>query len=348
MQNLFLFVLIAPSFMMDTSFAQEQSGGKLGGYVMGDYFYKIHGDSTGTASQYSALSKDDQAFQFRRIYLTYHHTISKNFAAQFTLEANDRVFTDGKHGVFVKTAFLEWKDIFPYSSFFIGLVPTPTWSLLTEKVWNYRSIEKTILDFRSLGTASDIGVQLRGSFDNRGRFAYVVMMGNGTGQRPENNRYKKYYGALSVKPVQGLVLEGYADYEPFGGRRNILTLKGFAAYQSETITAGLEVFQQTQRQLGAGGTDRSPFGVTVFVWAPVPGTSGLNVFGRFDSFDPDRKLTNAGFREMFVTAGLDYMPLQDVHFMPNIWMNVFQNKSSGGSSRPADVVARLTFFYLYR
>lgn len=329
------------------AFAGE-SGGTVGGYVMGDYFYKIRGDSTGNGSQYSSLRKDEHAFQFRRIYFSYDHTISEKFAAQFILEANDRTFTDGKHGVFVKTAFLEWKEIIPHGSFFIGLVPTPTWSLLTEKVWNYRSIEKSILDFRSLGVASDIGVQLRGSLDARGVFNYVVMVGNGNGQRPENNTYKKYYGSFYLKPTQHFIIEGYADYEPLGNTRDVLTLRGFAAYQSDAITVGAEVFQQNQRRLGPAGANRTPFGISAFVRAPMPGTTELNVFGRFDYFDPDVNLKNTGFKEMFVTAGVDYMPVKDVHFMPNIWINTFQNKSGGAAARRADVVARLSFFYVYR
>lgn len=348
MRDPLFYVLVSSLFMFTATHAQEQSGGKFGGYVMGDYFYKVRGDSTGAGSQYSSVKKDEQAFQFRRIYLGYDHTISEKFAAQVLLEANDKVFTEGRHGVFVKTAYLEWKEIIPFGSFFIGLVPTPTWSLVTEKLWNYRSIEKTIIDFRGLGVASDIGIQLRGGFDQGGIVNYVVMVGNGNGQRPENNKYKKYYGSLHVKPVRQLIVEAYADFEPLGGDRDILTLRGFAAFQSDQLTAGVEVIQQRQRRLGVAGADRIPFGVSVFAWGPIPGTTGFTLFGRFDYSDPDTKVKGAGYNEMFVTAGLDYMPVKDVHFMPNIWINAFSRKSSALRSRPADVVARLTFFYLYR
>jgi len=313
---------------------------------MGDYFYKLNGDSTGTGSQYSSGRKDDQAFQLRRLYLIYDHTISDKFAAQFLLEGNDKTFTDGKHGVFVKTAYLEWKEFLTNHSFFIGLVPTPTWSTLTERLWNYRSIEKTILDFRGLGIPSDIGMQLRGRSDARGSISYVVMVGNGTGQRPENNRYKKYYASLCAKPIEPFVLEAYADFEPTGSEKHVLTLRGFAAYQSEHFTAGIEVFQQRHHNQPLQGRDKTPFGLSTFAWGDIAGN--LRAFGRFDLFDPDAKLANVGFREFFVTTGIDYMPVKDVHFMPNVWMNFFADKSPARRSQQADIVARLSFFYYYR
>ncbi len=350
MKHLFHAALITLVVTLSTStlVAQDKPAGKISGYVFGDYFYKVGGDSTGNGSQYSSLKKDEQAFQFRRLYLYYDHTISEKFAAQFLLEGNDKAFTDGKHGVFVKTAYLEWKDVIPYGNLYLGLVPTPTWSLLSEKVWNYRPVEKTIIDYRGFGSASDIGVQMRGKFDEGGVVSYVAMFGNGSGQKPESNKYKKYYGSVSVKPVKEVVVEAYADFEPAADDKDKTTLKGFAAYQSDAFTVGAEVFQQTQQKAGVAGADKTPFGLSVFAWVPLPGVSDLNAFGRLDLFNPDTRNGTSGFKENFVTVGLDYMPVKNVHLMPNIWVNTFSNKSAAGTSRDADVVGRVTFFYVYK
>jgi hypothetical protein len=335
-------------------FAQDKPAGKVHGYVFGDYFYKIGGDSTGSGSQYSGIKKADQAFQFRRLYLYYDHTFDETFSAQFLLEGNDKALTDGKHGVFVKTAYLEWKNIFANSNLWFGLIPTPTWSLLSEKVWNYRSVEKTITDFRGLGGASDIGIGLRGKFDEGGTVNYVAMIGNGTGQKPENNKLKKYYFSLSVKPLKEFVVEGYVDYEPGFDDKNKTTLKGFAAYQTENVTVGVEGLTQIQTKQGAipiGQTipdDKTPFGISFFAWAPVPNVEGLNAYGRFDLYNPDTKNTTSGYKETFIVVGLDYMPIKNVHVMPNLWINSYSNKASGGTNPDADVVGRLTFFYVYK
>jgi hypothetical protein len=151
-----------------------------------------------------------------------------------------------------------------------------------------------------------------------------------------------------------LVLEGYVDFEPNAGDKNKTTLKGFAAYQTETFTAGVEALTQIQAKQGVippGQTtpnDKTPFGISLFAWAPIPNVEGLNAFVRYDFYNPDTKVSNAGFKESFITAGLDYMPIKHVHLMPNIWINSFSNKASTGTTPDADVVGRMTFFYIYK
>jgi hypothetical protein len=330
------------------SFSQDKAGGKVHGYVFGDYFYKLGGNAAElSTSQYSKVERDFQGFQFRRLYLYYEHNLSEKFFAQFLLEGNDKALEPGgRHGVFVKTAYLEWKELVPMGSLLFGLVPTPTWSLLSEKVWNYRSIEKTIIDYRGFGNASDLGVMLRGKFDKEGKFNYIAMIGNGNGQKPENNKYKKYYLSLSVKPLKDFVVEGYLDYEPAALEKNKTTLKGFAAYQSEKLAVGAEIFQQTQSKAGAAGANKVPWGLCLFAWAPIPGATGLNAFARYDIFDPDKEISASGFKESFLVFGLDYMPIGSVHIMPNLWVNSFSAKGVG--EKDADVVGRISFFYIYK
>lgn len=347
--SLLVLCLMASAFV----YAQEASGGKFSGLVFGDYFYKTGGDAQlfGSASQYAQpLAKDFQAFQLRRIYFIYDHTISQKFSAQFLIEGNDKALDNGgRHGVFLKTAFLEWKGIFSGSNLAIGLVPTPTWSWgVAERIWNYRSLEKTIADFRGFGSASDIGISLRGKIDGDGMLSYIAMIGNGTGQKPENDRYKKYYGELNFKPVKELTVEAYADYEPAFNDKNVTTMKGVVAYQIPQVTLGVEVAQQIRQKDYANGSDRQPLGISAYVWAPVPGVEKLNAVARYDFFNPDTKISNAGFTEQFFLIGLDYFPENHIHVMPNLWLNSFSDKSSAGVAKDSDVVFRLTFFYVYR
>lgn len=352
---IFVAILLVTSF----SLSQDKPAGKVHGYVFGDYYYVAGADTAASrgAGQYSSTKKDFQGFQFRRVYLYYEHNLSEQFFAQFLLEGNDKTFTyddkagdkRGLHSVFIKTAYLEWKDILTNHNLAIGLVPTPTWSWsFAEKTWNYRSIEKTITDFRGLGGAVDIGISMRGKIDDAGTFGYVAMIGNGQGAKAENNKYKKFYGQLNAKPTKELLLEGYVDFEPNLGDKNKTTLKGFAAYQTKEFTIGAEVVQQTQAKVGVNGADIVPFGLALFAWAPIPGVDGLNAFGRFDYYDPNTKVSDAGYKENFFVVGVDYMPIKDVHIMPNVWVNTYSNKKSGGPTRHADVVGRLTFFYVYK
>ena len=350
-------------FSCASAFSQDQPAGKVHGYLFGDYYYKMGGENVKAVSstQYSdsALNKSG-AFQIRRIYLYYEHNLSEKFFAQFLLEANDKSVEytadkngkptkDGRHTVFVKLAYLEWKDIIPQGNLAIGMVPTPSWAL-SEKLWNYRSIEKTITDMRGLGGASDIGVTLRGKFGNDGLFGYAFMIGHGNGQKPENNKSKKYYGSLSAKPLKSLTLEVYGDRESkimnsqSHETMSRTTLKGLAAYQNEKFTLGAELMSQTQKKV-TDTTDVKPFGLSLFAWAPIPGSNKLAAFARFDTYDPNRDIST-DFKENFISLGLDYTPIKNVHIMPNIWLNSFSGK--GGAKREMDKVARITFFYVYK
>jgi hypothetical protein len=333
-------------------FGEEKPPGKIWGYAFGDYFYKLNGTAAEVSpSQYSTVARDFQAFQFRRLQLYYDHTLSPKFFSRLMLEANDKSLQpDGKLGDFLKAAYIEWKNIIPRGNAALGLYPAPTWSWLTEKAWNYRSIEKTISDFRGMGGsggATDLGIVLRGNFDAAARYGYGIMIGNGSGQKPENNKYKKFYGALNAKPLKEIILEAYADYEPGAADRNVSTLKGFAAYQTARLTAGVEAAYQTQENAGITGADKTPFGIALFAWAPVPSMEKLNAFARFDFFNPNTQVTDSGFNEYFIVAGLDFMPAKNVHFMPNFWLNGFASKNPAGLSKDADVALRLTFYYIY-
>ncbi|MBM4167599.1 MAG: hypothetical protein FJ215_00335 [Ignavibacteria bacterium] len=341
---LVLLLLSLASFLT----SQDKPAARIHGYVFGDYFYKIRGnDQEVSALQYSKVPADYQAFQFRRLHLYVDHEIANRFSAQLLLEGNDKTFeAGGRHTMFIKAAYLEWREIFPMSNLAFGLVPTPTWSWAgSEMIWGYRSIEKTISDMRGFGSASDIGVALRGSFDAGQVFSYVTMVGNGTGQRPEINKYKKYYGAFIVKPVKGLVLDAYADYEPAAFQKSKLTLKGFVGFQTEQFAVGGEYVQQTQRKAGVGGRDIIPAGASLFAWLSV--AKPVILFARYDYSDPDRKIAGAGYKEHFAVAGLDFMPVSNVHIMPNVWFNTFDPKGRS-PKKDADVVARITVFFVYK
>ncbi|MCI0596176.1 MAG: hypothetical protein L0Z48_06510, partial [candidate division Zixibacteria bacterium] len=123
--------------LVASAWAQEKPAGKVWGYAFGDYFYKVHGTAVEVSpTQYSTVTKDFQAFQFRRLQLYYDHNLSERFFSRFMLEVNDKSpMPDGKFGDFLKAAYIEWKNIIPRGNAAIGLYPAPTWSWLTEKVW---------------------------------------------------------------------------------------------------------------------------------------------------------------------------------------------------------------------
>jgi hypothetical protein len=341
-------IFISSLLSVSSILSQEKSGGKLWGYVFGDYFYKISGNSTEVSTtQFSNIEKDFQAFQMRRAYLYYDNVINENFSTQFLLEGNDKSLdAKGRYSVYIKAAYLEWKEIIPLGSIAFGLVPTPTWSWgISEKVWNFRAVEKTITDFRGLGDGSDLGIAIRGKFNSEGTVSYVAMIGNGNAQKLENNRYKKYYFNLNSRPLKGIAIEGYIDYEPYADKKSKTTLMGLLAYNTAELTIGFQSVYQKQNKFGSGYSDITKFGISSYLWVNL--SEQIKAFFRYDFFNPDTKTSASGYKENFIVTGVDYMPIKDIHIMPNIWMNTFSDKSSIKNKKDADIVGRLTLFYIF-
>ena len=129
------------------------------GYMFGDYYYVASG-----------ADKKQNGFQFRRIYLTFDKKLRHKFTGRFRLEASDAGFGSGKKMTpVVKDAYLKYQK--DGRSLVVGLSPTPTWSF-TEKVWGYRSVEKTIIDLNKMGSSRDLGVLFETRSDSEGRDAF--------------------------------------------------------------------------------------------------------------------------------------------------------------------------------
>jgi hypothetical protein len=345
-RTLILFIIIISFFKF--SFGQGKSGGYIHGLIVGDYFYKTGGDAQpyGGATQFSQpLPKDSSSFQIRRLHIFYDYTFSNEFSTRFQLEGNEKSLDpNGRLSLYMKSAYLEWKNLVPMSSLYIGLVPTPTW-INVESQWGYRSVEKTITDFRGLGSLTDMGVHLRGTLFSEGSVGYSLMVGNGDAQMPENNKYKKFYAALNGSPIKNFYIETYVDYEPAVQDKDRTTWKAFLSYQKPSLMIGAEILEQLQKKQDTLFTDHAPFGISLFSWYRL--SDYWKVYGRIDYYDADRLSSHTGFYEYFISVGFDYTPIKNIHFMPNIWINTFLNKSTVGKTKNADVVPRITFFFLF-
>ena len=369
----------------DTAF---KPGGKLWGYAFGDFAYKSHSDALnrGGSNQYTGVEQGRNEFQFRRIYLGYNYDISKKFSAEMLLAAEDNIsnstgatsgdlLTDNKLTYYIKLANLRWKNIWKGTDLVIGQAATPAFPLLTEVVWGYRSIERTVADIRRT-PSYDMGVTLQGKFDAKGSFGYNLMVGNGTSAKPENDRFKWFYGDVFAKFFdQKLIFDLYADYERLNWSptwhhtRNMV--KGFVAYTTPAITIGVEAFinHGNGDVVGTSATSKDTLSanaraISTYIRGKIV-KDKLGFFARMDNYNPDKDFDNNTYsaykgitstyepnnKEMFITAGLDFTPVKNVHFMPNIWYNRYTSQlanQSGTSYRDHDLVYRITFYYIYR
>ena len=313
-----------------------------------DYYYNIQMRDT--------TKKDLNGFQVRRIYFTYDHSISPDFDARMRLEADGKELSTpgGKLTTFLKEAWMKWKNIFEGSDFIAGLSPTPAYDV-SEAAWGYRSLEKTIMDLRGIAPRTDLSADLKGKITGDGSLNYWAKIGDNSGQTPETDKYKRYYGSLHVKSGSQFQASAYADLESEPGRLDAfdgqtktndrMTLAGFLNFrQPDEYSFGIEGFYHvTQNNLVTGPTtpleNQNAFGVTAFAWGSV--SDRLRLVGRFDAYNSNTAATkNAVY--LFIGA-LDYMPVKDVHLMPNIWL-----QSYAADNVRSDVVARMTFNYVYR
>jgi hypothetical protein len=302
--------------------------GKISGYMFGDYYYVAAADDA------AKLPEKQNAFQLRRVYFNYDKEIDEGVSTRFRLEANDAGFGNGSKMVpFVKHAYIKWGKAVGGADVYLGLSGTPTWEL-SEKVWGYRSIEKTVLDLNKIGSSADLGVAIKGK---AGKLAYTTMLGNGPGQKPEDDNGKKIYGSLSFAASEALTIEGYADFNMLPGDQDEMTLKVFAAYQGDGVSAGVEAFSRINKAAGVAaqaGDDVTVSGVSVF--ATLPLSENLKSFGRLDAVSNDDKDST----DMLLIAGLDHSPSKNVHLMPNIYVQLPDGPDP-------TIQARLTFYYKF-
>jgi len=154
---------------------------RLWGLTFGDFYYDAHADASnrGAETNYNGVPTYRNAFQFRRIYLGYDYDINKKFSAELLLSsepsANTNVsgttsisnsdnLADNKMSFFIKLFDLRVRSVWSGTDLVIGEQLTPLTVMLTEQIWGYRSVEKTIADFHK-SNLYDIGAGLQGTFD---------------------------------------------------------------------------------------------------------------------------------------------------------------------------------------
>ncbi len=352
---IFIFFFHGRTFTQDNSAVSGfLNSGNAYATMFFEYYYIHQGDDTYPGrSQFAKNKTGDNAFSFRRVYLGYQHTFSDKFSGKVQFEVTDRtILGGGQRAPFLKEANLIWKDFYPMADLIIGHSLTPIWSIEgAEFIWQYRSIERTIADMRGLRSSNDSGIRIKGSFNQSRTYGYNFMVGNNNGARPENDKFKLVYFNLWSKFFnKRFYLEIYQDYNKAAENRHITTTKGVFAWKTPTYTLAAEMVNQDRGRFGADNDDIIIQGISIFAHANIL-NNNLRAFGRFDSYNPDVNFfaghyaTDAikPFDEKFYTFGLDFTPHNNIHVMPNIWINSYKNKMDSQETPKTEIVARLTF-----
>jgi len=252
---------------------------------------------------------------------------------------------------------------------------------LSETAWGYRSIERTITDFHR-NNSFDLGLALQGTFNPAKTFGYVFMVGNSSqanllsAANDNTGFYKIVYGDIWGKFFnKHLYIDFYADYLKTAAETNTVPgqshnmFKLFVAYVSPVFSGGVEAYTQ---KLTNGVTDTTTKTVTnaivngISLWVRGSIIKGkLGYFARWDDYNPSTNYirtdtytinTNYGsynpsFKEKFITAGLDFTTIPNIHFMPNIWYLGFKDQkypsTAGYVGNDHILVFRATVYFTF-
>jgi hypothetical protein len=293
----------------------------------------------GGSNQYTGVPSGHTGFQSRRIYLGFDYVLSKHFSTELLLADEDNYNTtnttastvnvggggtgtvsvpapavpngdllaNGKGTFYLKLANVRWHNIWNGTDFVFGQQATPSFPLLTEVVWGYRSIERTVTDIRRT-PSYDFGAGLNGIFDPKTRnFGYDLLVANGTQDKPVSytNNFKWFYGDVWAKLFdKHLIIDLYADYyrlqwSPAWHDSRQMT-KIYVAYTAPKITIGVEAFVNTLKNdafltLPAGaGVDTANAvaqALSAYVRGKIVGDK-LGFFVRMDRYTPNKNLGN--------------------------------------------------------
>lgn len=369
-----IFVLLACLFSLASIYAQDTAKnfkpyGVVGGYFFGDYAYKAAADSFKRGNtEYSNMPAKQSLFNVRRLYLSYNYYLSPKFTSELVLSYEGQTPITGTRNIFIKYLTIKWSNVFKRTDLLFGQLRIP-FILNMENLYGYRSIEKTVADMRGIAPSSDLGIALQGRLNKKETIAYSIILANGSGVHPENDKYKRLYANLNGKFFDGkLNVDLNYSYELAAAAihkaRN--TYKVGVVYKTQQLTAGVDFFDDNLMHYASAipwqmidtvSVNERAEGFSLFINKKL--TETLTAFARYDYFNPDAKFDAKNTyissydknTQDFITAGIDYQPIQSVHIMPNLWYNHYHNKipanDIAGVSN-ADVVLRLTVYVLFK
>jgi len=382
-----IFVFFAALSLLLYASVDGSAQGKFSGVFYGDYFYNAARDTAAYRANLpnSAVNgpKSNQGFVIRRVYFTYDYDLAEQFATRFRVELDEtpnssgayNILSTGNVGVFVKDAWLRWKNIFKGSDLYFGIQPTSAYEI-SEGIWAYRGLEKTIMDLRGIVSSRHLGVALRGKFDDDGMFGYWVTVANqNSGVQPKDltttvrngDKYNLYSLSLAYRPTKEVAVTLYGDYRPTypvtdpastavpkaAVSNNTLTGALFASYKGgNEFAIGAEAFTQQTSHAYADPAAANQLkalakvGISVFGWYNF--SEELGAIARYDYYDPKSGSDNSekGDSRGYLLAGLTYKPAKNVQVIPNLLVETYESIPNGRSIDAA-LTARLTFLFSF-
>lgn len=278
--------------------------GKVGAKVFFDYTYNADGTPT-------------NAFEIHRSYFSYSNNLSDAVSFKFTTDVG-RTSVDDRLVAYLKVAQLKWKTSF--GSLVFGLQGLNMFKV-QEGNWGYRFVEKSPMDLHKFSSSADLAFGYYNKFAKKLNFSAIIS--NGTGYKhSENDDYKKlsfqlYYGDSKIHKNGNFNVGAVFSTESFDyiagtdtSTKSTSVVGGFAAYQIANLRLGAEYDMLTK-----GGSSDVTKNI-ISVYANYAAMKNLDIFARFDKYDPNTDVDNDGSN--YIIAGLNYKPVKGFSIAPNV------------------------------
>jgi len=305
---------------------------QFSGLAFGDYYYLA-------SSHDSSLAKRN-GFWIRRIYLTYTGQIDQSFSYRLRFEMNNKGdFSSTKLYPFVKDAYLKWTK--GNSNIYMGISPSPTFAMV-EKIWGYRAVEKSALNFQKMGKSRMFGLAYLWRYDS---IRLHAGLSNGKGNASDDNTGKKMMLSIGYFPKTGILFEVYGDFDDRDNGAYWSTWQTFIGYQNTKFRGTILI--AAQKRHSGGDEDDVNINVVSFFGALKLGKSS-KLFGRVDMLkDPNPNASKIDYIPVradadynLIIAGYDWAPSRNVHLVPNIELIRYNDSATSN-----ELMYHLTFYY---
>ncbi len=358
MKRTILFILI---FIPSILFSQEiEEKGKIGGTIFGSYYYNVERDTAISNLKNTACNgeKNINGLALQRALIFYDYKWKTNLTSRISLESDEQNLTVGSDNkakrltIYLKDAFVQWK-FHRWHSVVMGLQITPPYQLMESELWQNRFLEKTIIDLRKAIPTRDIGISLKGQLDSTGRFKYHLFVANGSGEKPENDKYKRFYLQLEASPINNFYCLAYSDYQnkakvtdSIMNKRvssDIVTFALALGYKEKNkYTLALEGYQTISfhaYQPTATNPLETLQGIGISVFGIYHFSSIINAVIRYDYFEPNSK--KSGDSRQFIIAACNFNIDSKLTLSPNVVIESYEKTNNKNYKN--SITARLSF-----
>ncbi len=296
-------------------------------------------------------------FGLGRAYVTVKSKLSDFTSVRITSDFRKAKIDDNgkvkaRYYVIIKYGYLDWKPSFGKKAlkFRFGLQPTP-YIDFQNKMWGRRYLSKTVSDLNKFLTSSDAGASLYLALGQKGKFGslfFGVFNGTSYSSLGDLNKQKDFNFFAKIKPFSNnddfkksvIVAQYYKgtqnmlfdDTTLAGDYKNDLVSVGALLAYRGLLHLGMDMNWHTEGA-GVGNVDSkesgSSFHGTLFLGEIVKDSkfmSTMNLFGRYDIFDPNTDASNDA-EKMFI-VGFECNPTKGFKASVNLRNTSFDDNST--------------------